>query len=392
MGTHPVVIVVEPPKQCRSLSYQRIGRLTRLHGTPEEKPVVTERTCRGPTFLHNALPIVEPLCTLDSRLLLVEDYILGRKSTPCNNVAFPVPSNVEDLKSWVEDTLTPCDCDECAPKLYQLKEDKSHGTIRYQDGTTDAHTKRFSHSWEKTATLLPKLTLKLYGQYEAMRLVRHHVAWLDETYLQHPHGKQNTAALQLQSLLYTWKPHLSGSDLRQSISKTQLQHLFSALNRVFFFSAIPPHRRIFASSMSFLPEGRKTCFGVGYFNPIVGTHVLLHPTMYRHSTDAEDSDVRWRNRVGTLLHEMCHAFLKAYTCRACPMQERCVGARGHGRAWQILAKKVEQVVSGIMGGYVDMGRFPSLLHDMEGHGRVPSNHDLEAYGMDDQSQRQSKSG
>jgi hypothetical protein len=27
-----------------------------------------------------------------------------------------------------------------------------------------------------------------------------------------------------------------------------------------------------------------------------------------------------------------------------------------------------------------MGRFSSLLRDMEGHGRLPSSHDLEVYG------------
>jgi hypothetical protein len=42
---------------------------------------------------------------------------------------------------------------------------------------------------------------------------------------------------------------------------------------------------------------------------------------------------------------------------------------------------MEQVVSVVLGGGVDMGRFPSLLRDLEGHGRLPSMHDLEVYGF-----------
>jgi hypothetical protein len=38
---------------------------------------------------------------------------------------------------------------------------------------------------------------------------------------------------------------------------------------------------------------------------------------------------------------------------------------------------MEEVATKIMGGYVDMGRYPSLLHDLAGNGKVPSKHDLE---------------
>jgi hypothetical protein len=47
----------------------------------------------------------------------------------------------------------------------------------------------------------------------------------------------------------------------------------------------------------------------------------------------------------------------------------------------MLAKKMEQVAAVVLGGTVDMGRFPSLLRDCEGSGRLPSVHDLEVFGM-----------
>ncbi|KAI5377404.1 hypothetical protein J4E82_003856 [Alternaria postmessia] len=45
------------------------------------------------------------------------------------------------------------------------------------------------------------------------------------------------------------------------------------------------------------------------------------------------------------------------------MHDSCIGPLGHGRAWQMLAKKIEQVATVVLGGTVDMGRFPSLLRD-----------------------------
>lgn len=59
------------------------------------------------------------------------------------------------------------------------------------------------------------------------------------------------------------------------------------------------------------------------------------------------------------------------------MHEQCIGPRGHGRAWQLLAAKMEEVATKLLGGFVDFGRYQSMLHDLEGSGKLPSQHDLE---------------
>ena len=210
-----------------------------------------------------------------------------------------------------------------------------------------------------------------------MRLIRHHTAWLDKTYMQSLVGEKSLIVLQLKSLLQSWNPNLAGLDMRATMSSAQSLQLIKLLNKVFFFGAIPSHRESISAGFSWLPDSEKACFGVGTFNPIIGTQILLHPTLYRNNGDMEDLDVRWRNRLGTILHELCHAFLKVYTCRSCPMHDQCIGHRGHGRAWQILVVKMEEVATRLMGGFVDMGRYPSLLHDLEGNGKLPSAHDLE---------------
>lgn len=336
----------------------------------------SQQACCGPSILHNLLPILEPLVVLDPRFSFIEDRILGRDRPMNRTGQWRLPSSLEELNIRVADASIPCDCDKCAPKLYRLSAKGSHGKIGSPEDTQRTWSSPFTYAEALPSPPRPKLSLRLYGDYEPMRLVRHHIAWLDQTYLQ-----DSRAVLQLKSLLRAWEPNLVGVDLRQSISREQLKQLFTQLNQVFFFGAVPAHREALSNGFSWLPESKKDCFGVSYFNPIVGTQLLLHPTLYRQNNNTEDLDVRWRNRIGTILHEMCHAFLKAYTCRSCPMYDHCVGPRGHGRAWQLLAAKIEQVASHLMAGFVDMGRFPALLHDMEGHGRLPSSHDLEVYRL-----------
>ena len=63
------------------------------------------------------------------------------------------------------------------------------------------------------------------------------------------------------------------------------------------------------------------------------------------------------------------------------MHEACDGATGHGRAWQLLAKKLEEAACVVFGGDVDLGRGPSLLREVALSGRLPSCHDVDVYGF-----------
>lgn len=367
-------------KSARTARWQSRGLQTlisRLRGARTIHAHETGHTCGGPSFLHNFLPVLEPFLLLDPRLKYIEDRIIGRQPAPGNEKAYKVPSNIKELQSWINCDGTECDCDECAPQLYQLENNSSHEAIRYQFPCAKDNLNGFQRCCIETTMARPKLSLRFYGEYEAMRFVRHHVAWLDNTYLKPTSRLDTVPIMQLQSLLQAWNPNLTGIDMRQTMSSNQQLHLISVLNQIFFFGALPPHRPSISTGFSWLPDSNKSCFGICTFNPIIGTQVLLHPTLYRHNGTPEDPDVRWRNRLGTLLHELCHAFLKAYTCRSCPMHEQCIGPRGHGRAWQLLAAKMEEVATKLLGGFVDFGRYQSMLHDLEGSGKLPSQHDLE---------------
>ena len=385
MGKQPSASVVEVTEKQRhgSVRPSVLRPVFRLRYTSSQQHGASQDHCRGPSLLHNLLPVLEPFLIVKPKLVFLEDHILRRKQeVDHGQAAFKLPSRLDELSSWVKEESALCDCDECSPKQYSVGKSKSHGKIKTDKRALQGRSVRFSYaSQDNTHVQQPTLKLRFYGDYEAMHLVRNHIAWLDQTYLQGSGGENCRATMQLKSLLQMWGPNLTGSDMRQSISRGQLQNLFPLLNQIFFFNALPSCRKPFSSSFSWLPESRKNCFGVGFFNPFIGTHLLLHPTLYRHGGYPDDLDVRWRNRIGTILHELCHAFLKAYTCRSCPMHDHSIGRRGHGRAWQLLAAKIEQVASKLLDGYVNMGRFPSLLHDMEGHGRLPSSHDLEVYNF-----------
>lgn len=377
MGVPQDVQNVRTTKARRLHPFRRIARLILIsRRVPQLPEHPSQQACRGPSILHNLLPILEPLFAIDPKLLFIEDRIIGRERPTYPASDTRLPSNLQELNVQVQSASAPCNCDECEPKLYQLSDGSSHGNIQILTGIKRPRKSRFTRAPRLAQVPRPKLSLRLYGDYEAMRLVRHHIAWLDQTYLQ-----ESRAILQMKSLVETWKPNLSCTNMRQSISRTQLQQLFAQLNKVFFFDSVPAHQEALTTGFSWLPESKKDCFGISYFNPIIGTQLLLHPVLYRHSSNVQSPDDIWRNRLGTILHEMCHAYLKAYTCRSCPMHDHCVGARGHGRAWQLLAAKIEEVASRLMGGLVDMGRFPALLHDMEGHGKLPSSHDLETWEL-----------
>ena len=376
----------------KSLGLKKIMKTFRRHNTRKsnalasksEELVAPSHVCGGPSILHNLLPVLDLLTILNPKLSYYEDRIVGRPRPQYDRLSSNLPSTLEELWKWSDLNTQPCDCDECAPKLYLESRRSSHRAVCQTRGDPSRCDTHFSHE-RQSADHAVKITPRLYGDYEAMRLVRDHVAWLDEAYLLMPRkDTYNTIIFKLISQLDSWTPNMTGADLRKTISQAQLLSLFDLLNGVFFRGAVPKHRASLSTGFSWLPESQKNCFGIGSYNAILGTQILLHPTLYRgqhqHSpNDAADLNVRWRNRLGTILHEMCHAYLKAYSCRSCPSHDICMGVTGHGRAWQILAAKIEQVATTVLDGFVDLGRYPSILSEMQKSGKIPSRHDMETY-------------
>lgn len=86
--------------------------------------------------------------------------------------------------------------------------------------------------------------------------------------------------------------------------------------------------------------------------------------------------------IGTLMHEAVHAFLNYYSCRFCFTWKYDLNASGHGRAFQILAAKLEEVFPRLLGLPLKLHRFLSLLANWDELKPLPSPHDLAVFGLE----------
>ncbi|KAI4957699.1 hypothetical protein J4E86_004838 [Alternaria arbusti] len=236
------------------------------------------KTCHGASTWHNLLPFLEPLFALDPKLSFIEDRILGRNPTISHTddyapISTTPPKSLTQLQAHVQEADLPCTCDECAPKLYKISTLASHGALRDRRNkhtSKTQHRKTPSFSSEKVpkpTSPAPSLTLRFHGTYESMSLVRHHISWLDATYL-HPSARPTPSVLHLRSLLSYWYPHLTSHDLRSTLSARQVTTLFAHLNRVFFAGNVPTHNDLLSAGFSYLDSRQRDCFGKSFYNPV----------------------------------------------------------------------------------------------------------------------------
>jgi hypothetical protein len=93
---------------------------------------------------------------------------------------------------------------------------------------------------------------------------------------------------------------------------------------------------------------------------------------------------RMRNYIGTLLHEMIHAFIQTYTCLCDGCEERNKiheGRKGHGRTWQTIAHAVERFCSNELGLELDLNRECELAKDSYQSGAEISSMDCQSWEL-----------
>ncbi|KAF2006586.1 hypothetical protein P154DRAFT_569971 [Amniculicola lignicola CBS 123094] len=83
------------------------------------------------------------------------------------------------------------------------------------------------------------------------------------------------------------------------------------------------------------------------------------------------------SRLGTLLHEMLHAFFQQYACVDCARVK--LGFGGHGLAWQMAGNKLEKVASQLFNAPIDLSRFNSYRCDWQHLQELPCGHWLDAW-------------
>lgn len=105
----------------------------------------------------------------------------------------------------------------------------------------------------------------------------------------------------------------------------------------------------------------------------------MHPTL----VPPDFGEYATLDFLSTLVHECIHAFLQYYPCWWCRAWDWDYGDGGHGRIFQVLAMKMEEVFPRLVGLPVRLGRFESVVGDFVRGARLPSVSDLEAWRLGD---------
>jgi hypothetical protein len=116
--------------------------------------------------------------------------------------------------------------------------------------------------------------------------------------------------------------------------------------------------------------------------------IILDPIRISQSAKASyrprDSDLNQRSigRLGTLLHEYCHAFLAKYACQRCPGYLPDVkNASFHGFAWQRVALAVEFAAQNTLGLPIQLNRQASLVVNWPTMGWLPSREEVARWNL-----------
>jgi hypothetical protein len=96
-------------------------------------------------------------------------------------------------------------------------------------------------------------------------------------------------------------------------------------------------------------------------------HIQLSVKIFKRVDIADDRERRIR-QLGTLLHEMTHAFLELYSCfcQDCRRKLKHLGPTGHGFAWQDAAFAIELAANdpSFLNLPVELGRYAALRTDL----------------------------
>ncbi|TGO70261.1 hypothetical protein BOTNAR_0002g00450 [Botryotinia narcissicola] len=100
-------------------------------------------------------------------------------------------------------------------------------------------------------------------------------------------------------------------------------------------------------------------------NQVKECAIDLYVKTYSSYATTQEQVRRW---LGTLAHEMLHAFMLIFGCRGCYKPPEQTTDAGHGHAWQDAAYEIEVACDLFLSNDVNLGRWTSLSHDVENHG------------------------
>ena len=311
--------------------------------------------------------------------------------------------------------VVPCHCDQCKTnsqgpqtdisanrpsRISRIKEDRTMLGARlikskfHVQCSCDSHTKELYFKWpyscsakhhEDDIVLQPNSRPTLIREcedstYESLSLANRTIGYFSRS--------ESTMDTNQVAALAQWRKNhertrvlemLAQNDIRSKDTQFLTDWLVSQLNEIFFFGAIKDLETVWnakdlddepllADAITELKDGQSQ------------SRIRLHPTRrcYTQLENKRQGKTLAEERMGSVLHEMLHVFLDQYACPRCVTRENWAS---HGRAWQRIAKKIEEQSLGLLGIETDIGRLTSFLADWEDDGLRVSLCDVEACGF-----------
>ncbi|KAF1963517.1 hypothetical protein CC80DRAFT_498685 [Byssothecium circinans] len=280
-----------------------------------------------------------------------------------------ITTSVRSLRAAVERSWAAhdCNCDYHAPKLYQqeaCKELHHLAPCHIRDLVSDTKTDR----------------------YNSMGLAHRQTEWLDYA-SEVARGEEcaNKAPIwELRDLLKSLSAPLNAFDARESLDEKQMTHLIEVINGTIFSGKLPRAVFHWKTESTDKEANGGTVYGLYGMNwDHHSAHIWLNPLAVR-GQEHNASNFRRNHRLGVLLHELLHNFIDVYACKSCPTFSHCVGPDGHGRAFLVLAARIEKVMPMILDDTfnINLGRVDMVKHHVKASGKLPSVCDLDRYRLE----------
>jgi hypothetical protein len=285
----------------------------------------------------------------------------------------PHPDCACDLRALIlaQKPIPKCNCDICDPHFYRVHwnckiHPHQHPKLKYS-----IEKNKFGNECYQPL----KLNSVLRG--EAMEIARAAIQYFDR-----PVESLNDTQLAVVEVLQTWirqnmsiwftERQFDEADLSTLLPAVEMRKLWNYTHVLFFGCKL-------SSSQYFVwnAQLREDALGIAdrrWWRNTIEMTPLHHDFEYCNSN-------RVLNAIGTLLHEVCHAFFNYYACFSCWSTEWNLNALGHGRAWQLLASAAQTSIIRFTGLPVDLGAFDSLRTHWEYVYPLPSPHDLDDWGF-----------
>lgn len=266
-----------------------------------------------------------------------------------------------------------CNCDECEASAYHKRvypciARHDPNELIVQKGLRPTLTYQFEH-----------------GTYNAPTLARSTIAYISRPHdSMDPEQQSAIASFALEAKDRDLVRKLGSSNLMSALPFDELQLCAKNLNQIFFFNAIDDYTIDWTYSELEKAPGRRIGQCATFPKDGRRRHTIdLHPTRtyLPENLYANEPKRLAEERLGTIIHELLHAFLDRYVCTFFPKHADDMNPGGHGRAWHRIAKVIEESLR-VLGMERRMGRAGAMLDDWEAKlAYRPSIHDLEAFGF-----------